>query len=981
METDRHLKLEKRSAEYNIGRQLLIYTLLFIIAALGAYSFYIIGHSVFVTGSKSGNKDGITQIIPSYIAVKHIVHGFLTGDGFSAWNWSIGLGGDNWNMFASKLANPFTYMIIAFPEDKIDLSYTLVSVFRQYCVGVAFLFFGRKVNLTANQNILGALCYAFSMWMFMTIPDQAGFNTAALLFPLLMLGCEKIIDNESPLIFIISVFYFLTAGVVWGYASGIMIVIYFFLRMIMKGALKEPKEFFVTTGRFLLCGIAGILVASFFVSEILMSMSAATTDTGSGKQTWFSLYSYLTVPKSLYMPTNTGANSYSGIGLPIIGVVLMPMIVKKAFKGKIEAIMAFALLIGTQIPAVCRAFNGFSYPSGRWFYMVAFFTAWAAISNFDVETFKSKLSCLIMELWLILTAGWVVVRYMYLEMDSRKSALAAGAGLILGTAIIIIGHIRAVMMSKEEMTKAARTVCSVGLALIMLITTADIAVIGVFDSFTHARDGVSGHAHVGDSYKAVMGTNEASMREVQERDKDFYRYSRMGGYYGVRTSGTMVNSSIALGTRPIYTGFSSAPSAWHDFNKVVGNCSGNYRRTLIDGNNNRAMLDYLLGVKYFTGSPSDTSIKHNAKASAYVPYGYGAPEDVGGYELFTNSHCMGLGTSFDQFITESELKEYPVHLREQVLMQTAVVPDSYADKLGGVKHASKDDIATVIEESDIELVSADGITVDPEKKQIEARTISSFIEVKTGNIKNRQVFFSFRNLRRQAMDYEEFTRFMTGGYLPDEEYLLFKDKLAIASYKNDPSFKITTVCQRAFRGGQVEVKNNAKNEASGVRSFNDVEDFDINLGYFEQFPGTVKFNLSNPGLYTYDDVAVYAVPMDEYDKNAATLDSRKYDISEWSDDYVKGTMSCEEDSIMYFSILKNKGWHIYVDGKEVDKINDVNISFTGAMLPAGEHEVELKYVYPYKYELVAATLAGLLLTVGIMIRYNRRKKLGQSDKH
>ena len=68
-------------------------------------------------------------------------------------------------------------------------------------------------------------------------------------------------------------------------------------------------------------------------------------------------------------------------------------------------------------------------------------------------------------------------------------------------------------------------------------------------------------------------------------------------------------------------------------------------------------LDYLMGVKYFLGSPSDPSIGHNAKASVYVPYGYGAAEDSGGYELFTNSHCMGLGTSFDRFITESELIE------------------------------------------------------------------------------------------------------------------------------------------------------------------------------------------------------------------------------------------------------------------------------------------------------------------------------------
>ncbi len=973
MATGKHLKLENRKPEYGIGKQLLIYTLLFAVAALGAYSFYIIGKSVFITNNASGNKDGLTQIVPSYLAVKHVIQGVLRGDGFSAWNWSIGLGSDNWNMFASKLANPFTYLIIAFPEDRIDLGITLVSVFRQYCVGAAFLFFGRKVGLTPVQNILGSLCYAFSMWMFMTIPDQSAFNNAALLFPILMLGTEKIISGESPLVFIISVFYFLTAGVVWGYASGIMIVIYFFLRMILNGSIREPKKFFGTTGKFMICGIAGILIAAFFVSEILMSMSGATTDTGSGKQTWFTLSSYLAVPKSLYKAVKTGANSYSAIGLPIVGVVLMPMIVPKAFKGRCEAVMATLLLIGSQIPAVCRMFNGFSYPSGRWFYMVAFFTAWAAVENFSDETFRSGLKCFVMELWIVLTAGWVICRYKFLEMDNRKTALTAVAGLIFGTMIIILGRIKAAAASRESNKALPRFISGAAIVLVMLITVADIAEIGVFDSFTHAHKGVPGHAHIGTSYPTIMNTSETVMTNVQQEDPDFYRYSRAGGVYGIRSSGTMVNTSIVLGTRPVYIGFSSAPSAWHEFNKAVGNCSGNYRRTLIDENNNRAMLDYLMGVKYFLGSPEDRSDAKNGAASYYVPYGYGEGTLTDGYDLFTNDHCMGLGTSYPQYITESEFMEYPVHEREQVLMQAAVVPDKYASKLDGVKHAGNGDITIAANDNDINLKASDGITIDLEKGTMEVVRTDAYIDVSANEINNSQVLFSLRNFRRKAMDYEEFTRFMTGG-LPDEEYLIFKDKVKIASFKDEEGFKISTAYTQNTGNGTVVIRKGAKCEAGGVRSFNDLKDFDINLGYFDNFSGKFRVQISNPGIYTFDSINLYSIPMDNYDENAAVLDRRRYEISEWDDDNVSGTMSCEEDSIMYFSILRNKGWHIYVDGEEAEKINDVNISFTGAVLPAGEHVVELRYYYPYFYPLVALTVAGLLLTVGILIRHNRDRK-------
>lgn len=962
MRTDRYLKTElaeNKKQGYGMFWQLVIYTLLFVAAALGAYSFYIMGKSVFVTANSDGNKDGLTQIIPSYIAVKHIVEGVIAGKGFGAWNWSIGLGGDNWNMFASKLANPFTYMIIAFPEEKIDIGYSIVSIFRQYCVGLAFLCFGKKVKLTANQNVLGALCYAFSMWMFMTLPDQAGFNTAALLFPLLMLGAEKIIDNESPIIFIVSVFYFLTAGVVWGYASGIMIVFYFILRMIMNGSLKHPKEFFGTTGRFILCGVAGILIASFFVAEILMSMSAATTDTGSGKQTWFSVASYLAVPKSLYIPVKTGANSYSAIGLPIVGVALMPMIIRKIFRGKTEAVMALLLLIGSQIPAVCRMFNGFSYPSGRWFYMVAFFVTWAAIENFSVDTLKSRVNCIIMELWLILTAGWVVYRYMYMGLDNRKTALAAIAGFIFGTAIIILGHVRASLMSREDGEKSYALACRMAIIFIMLITVMDIMEIGVFDSFTHAGNGVPGYAHAGDGIHAVVGTSESVMKTVQEKDDSFYRYDKKGGYFGIRTVGAVINSSIALGTRPVYTCFSSAPSSWHDFNKAVGNSAGNYRRTLVDGNNGRAMLDYLMGVKYFIGSPTDTSIEKNKKASLYVPYGYGKKEDVEGYELFTNKYCMGLGTSYSQYITRSEFDGIPVHLREQALMQTAVVPDSYDGKLEGVKHASASDIKLNIEEPEIEIEPTRGIEIDNHNRIMKIRSTVDCIYIKTDGIENRQLIFALENFKREKISDKELAE-LTEGY---EE----------GTVKNKTGFKIKTAHREVFRDGTETVWNGTKSEAGGVRSFNDIDSFYINLGYFENAPEYFEIYINNPGIYSFDAIKLYAVPMDSYDENASLLDSRKFEISEWGDDYAKGTMSCDQNSIMYFSILRNKGWHIYIDGEEVQKIKDVNISFTGAMIPAGEHQVELKYIYPYFYLLYASTVAGLLMTVAILIVYHRKK--------
>lgn len=989
METGKHfrdtneLQLNKKPG---MLKQILVFTIMFLVTAVGAYAFFIIGKSTFLKAASGGNKDGIAQIYPSYVAVKHLVEGLIAGEGFSSWNWSIGLGGENWNMFAAKLANPFTYLIIAAPEDKIDISYTLVAVLKQYCAGLAFMFFGRKVGLDHRQNVMGAMCYAFSMWMMLTATAQSGFDTAAILFPLLVLGTEKIFRKESPLLFILTVFFFMTSGVVWGYAAGIMIVIYYFVRTIVTGELKDMPRFGKTTGVFILSGIAGILIAAAFVAEIVLSMTSATTDTGGVKETWFSLRSYLAVPVALYKASATGATSYSAIGLPIIGVMLMPLMVPGLFKKKPQAFMAVALLIGTQIPFVCRVFNGFSYASGRWFFMVAFFVTWAAIENLTAETFRSGWKCLVMELWVLLTAGWVIIRFFPLGMSDKKTTILAAFGILFATFIVIVGHIKAKEDAKEaegkEVSKSGfiRLIRKTAVLLISLAVMADIVQMEMIKTFTHARDGVPGYSYVGEAYEGIMSTPETVIPEIQAADTDFYRSDQVDGYYGIRTTGAKVNENIMFDTRSVYTCFSSAPSAWHEYNKAVGNCAGNYRRTLIASNDNRPMLDYLTGVKYFIGD-SEASKEKKTKASSYVPYGYEQIDDIDGYEVFRNKYCMGLGTAYDQYITESEFFEYPTVVREQVLMQAVVVPDSYADnteKLGGIKHATKDDINIVLNEVDYDIEARSYCDIDEEAKQITVYNLTEIVddvEVKNKatlritlpEIKNSQVILSFENFCRKDMTYEE-TQQLLYGKVPEWKDQSFAARVYRKSYSDEPGFKIEA------KVSQNKVKK-AAILGTGVRSFNDLDNYDINLGYYDSLSGRVKVSLNNYGYYTYDDIKVYTIPLDGYEEYAEKLDASSYKIENWDNDYLNGTVTNEEDGILYLSILRNPGWHIYVDGEEVSPIKDVNISFIGAPVPAGTHKVELVYEYPYKPLIIGATAAGILLMLVLVINYYRKRRL------
>ena len=65
-------------------------------------------------------------------------------------------------------------------------------------------------------------------------------------------------------------------------------------------------------------------------------------------------------------------------------------------------------------------------------------------------------------------------------------------------------------------------------------------------------------------------------------------------------------------------------------------------------------------------------------------------------------------------------------------------------------------------------------------------------------------------------------------------------------------------------------------------------------------------------------------------------------LTSWTDTGLKGTITADENGVMYTSIPYDKGWRITVDGSEVShrKLFD---TFLGIDLTAGVHEIDMSY--------------------------------------
>lgn len=130
-------------------------------------------------------------------------------------------------------------------------------------------------------------------------------------------------------------------------------------------------------------------------------------------------------------------------------------------------------------------------------------------------------------------------------------------------------------------------------------------------------------------------------------------------------------------------------------------------------------------------------------------------------------------------------------------------------------------------------------------------------------------------------------------------------------------------------------------------------------------------NNSKSGYESTTSIAIYKyndqVMQNAMEKTRASV----YNVKEYTDTYVSGTVKVEKDGILYTSIPWFAGTTMYVDGEKTDIVK-IGGALCGARVTAGEHEVTFTY-FPYGLR------AGIVVSVigfafGIMQWTVRRKR-------
>ena len=151
-----------------------------------------------------------------------------------------------------------------------------------------------------------------------------------------------------------------------------------------------------------------------------------------------------------------------------------------------------------------------------------------------------------------------------------------------------------------------------------------------------------------------------------------------------------------------------------------------------------------------------------------------------------------------------------------------------------------------------------------------------------------------------------------------------------------------------------------------------------NLGYRENHNGSVSISFSTKkGEYTYDDIKLIAVPINNYESDINNLKKTPFNIASFSSEKITGTIENKEDGILQIATSYTLGWAAYVDGNKVDTVN-VNTGFIGIPLSKGNHNIELVYSTPYldlgtKLSIIGLALMIILFAVEI-IRHKKERR-------
>lgn len=627
----------KTNKEFSRKKYYLIYSGIFLFCSTLFILYLVLNGKTNINFKSDGMNQHYRALVYYSRYLKEIIRNLFVNHGLAIplWDFSIGEGADIINVLHSDaIGDPLTFLSVLIPEKFLPAYYMFNAFIRVYLSGIFFseLCFYLK-NRNMHSVLAGTLVYVFCYWSIQSLTFHIYFLTPFMYLPLIILGVEKIINDDKPYIFIIAVLLSSISWLYYFYMVALATAIYGILRTIFKYK-KDVKAIINKLIHILLYAIVGLCMAMIVLMPMIRAyMSDSRMSNSTSVPLFYPWFFY----ERLF--TIFVANDYPyDLCLGFVSPTLLAIVVLLKNYKKHSLLLLFNVLCAIFLifPIFGKIWNGFSYVSQRWSFVVALPIAYDMVVAWD--EFKENKKLLLFSLPVIFCAAFF-------------SAWARNERVIIPVIICFVFCFVAVFDSKNKILKPKlRELLMFGLILL------NVFYIYEYNLSPRGGDFINDLMSIEDVNKFTKTSEAYLMKEYTKNEKDFYRYT------GNRLTN---NASIMYDVHSTNFYWSITNPYDQVFRSELG-----IRDRLswqLVGYDDRAELESLSNVKYYL---------YDKNYPGTVPYGFKYKDSLSEYELYENKNVLPFGYTYSKTMSIDDWNEYNPIDKQNIMMDRVVIDNN-----------------------------------------------------------------------------------------------------------------------------------------------------------------------------------------------------------------------------------------------------------------------------------------------------------------
>ena len=928
------------------------YTILFIFLALCIFGTYLITGHTFIL-----SKDALNQHLPLLAKYREALISFVHHPRLNFWSWQMGLGSDTFQVYSYyTIGDVFSYLALLFPAAKITLAYQVINIIRMYCVGLAFVYFAQHFKFRNSVILMGATTYLVNSFLLYACIAQPFFTTPFIIFPLIVVQIERILQEGSPWPLAGAFTWMLVSNYYLAYVLGIGSFLYLVLRVgtHYRRTLNYGKTFL----KLAFATITSVLLSAvLLVPEIIAVTNSTRTGSlfANGLKT-YPLYYYLFLPKSLINGGQWYFMFWSALGIISIGFIALVYIYSRPRKYPLLTISLGLALIMLLIPAVGAFFNGMMSASNRWTLLIYLPLAMAVcILAENIPTLDQKTMAVLS--WATGIYLIVLIATFFFENEND----------IFMPVIFLIGSLMAIWLI--HLNKLAHPY-----RWLLAITMLNAGVNAIYAAFPYNGDFSSSMLSRGE-YQAITSNRYGNL-DQDLKNNSFYRVSTISQNKII--DGPNLDNDLTSRLHNIDSYYSLQNKYLGQFNTSLQN--NQYQANIpIRQADDRTIMNNFFGVKYlFVQSNGDNATKIPAgyfldKATdPVINYDEGQPSNPQSKDEFVPTQTMRYKTNYafpllywqDNYISKKDYQSLSPTEKERVLANGVLV-DKQA-KLRGMK-ATK--LKTHVYPLKSELVSNRLNKVNPAKltytdseetyqlqlpelqsKKMQQKLKGSELHIEFSKIKytpfsmKEQIAYEQAHLKETVLN---------PGNVINQRYTHYRYwRYHVLNGSPDISFKLNI-------GSKFGTATIEQARQSTLSLFKHVTNSTLNIGYYDgKLPTSLTFQPSKLGTYELKYRVVAEKLDNNYYREVKTLQRHRLEDIKFKRNQVQGTIKTTRPGVLTSSIPYSTGWSVKVNGKKATTLR-TNQAFLGVYLSTGTHHVT------FNYELPGIKLGALLSLIGL----------------